>query len=213
MDKKKMLVGLCGRSGSGKGYVSELFAEIGIPSIDTDAVYRDMTGAAEELSPCMKELVERFGEKILAVDNSLNRAVMRELVFTGDTQALADLNRITHHHILKKTLEIADNLADNGAKIILIDAPLLFESGFDSMCTSSICVTAPESTVIRRIIRRDGISEEDARRRLATQKSVTELTEKADFIIVNDCEREILAQRIGECAEKLWSIYNETFAE
>lgn len=213
MDKKKMLVGLCGRSGSGKGYVSELFAEIGIPSIDTDAVYRDMTGATEELSPCMKELVERFGEKILAVDNSLNRAVMRELVFTGDTQALADLNHITHHHILKKTLEIADNLADNGAKIILIDAPLLFESGFDSMCASSICVTAPESTVIRRIIRRDGISEEDARRRLATQKSVTELTEKADFIIVNDCEREILAQRISECAEKLWSICNETFAE
>lgn len=202
-----MLVGLCGRSGSGKGYVSELFREIGIPAIDTDAVYRSMTSASDELSPCMKELVGRFGERIVADDNSLDRRVMRELVFGGDKQALEDLNHITHKHILEKTLEEAQKLADEGYEIILIDAPLLFESGFDAMCTCSICVTAPESTVLRRIMRRDGISEEDARRRLATQKSVAELTEKADFAIVNDCEREILLDRVKDCAGKLRKIY------
>ncbi len=60
-----VLVGLCGRSGSGKGYVSELFAEIGIPSVDTDAVYREMTSPSEMLSPCMKELAERFGREVV----------------------------------------------------------------------------------------------------------------------------------------------------
>lgn len=208
---RSMLVGLCGRSGSGKGYVSELFSEIGIPSIDTDAVYRNMTSAADELSPCMKELVGRFGEQIVAEDNSLDRRVMRELVFGGDRQALEDLNHITHKHILEKTMETAEELAANGFDIILIDAPLLFESGFDAMCACSICVTAPESTVLRRIMRRDGISEEDARRRLAAQKPVSELTEKADFEIVNDCEREILLKRVTDCAEVLRKIYSERY--
>lgn len=213
MGKQKMLVGLCGRSGSGKGYVSELFAEIGIPAIDTDAVYRQMTSAADELSPCMKELIDRFGEKVVAEDNSLDRKVMRELVFTGDGQALDDLNHITHKHILEKTTEIANELAENGAEIILVDAPLLFESGFDKMCTRSLCVIAPEATVLRRIMRRDGISEEDARRRLATQKSVAELTEKADYTIVNDCEREILMERITSVANELRKVYNENFVK
>lgn len=210
---KKMLVGLCGRSGSGKGYVSELFAEIGIPAIDTDSVYREMTGSADELSLCMKELVGRFGDKIVAEDNSLDRKVMRSLVFSGDQKALDDLNHITHKHILAKTMEYADDLAENGAEIILIDAPLLFESGFDKMCTRSICVIAPEATVLRRIMRRDGISEEDARRRLATQKSVTELTEKADFTIVNDCEREILMGRITKVADELRNVYKKEFVK
>ncbi len=213
MNNKAMLVGLCGRSGSGKGYVSELFAEIGIPAIDTDAVYREMTSASDKLSPCMNELVVRFGNKIVSKDNSLDRKVMRELVFSGDVQALDDLNQITHKHILAKTMEYADDLASKGASIILIDAPLLFESGFDRMCTRSVCVVAPEATVLRRIMRRDGISEEDARRRLATQKSVDELTEKSDFTIVNDCVREILVERIADCVKELRAVYNEEFVK
>ena len=164
-----VLVGLCGRSGSGKGYVSELFSEIGIPSIDTDAVYREMTSASEVLSPCMEELAKRFGDRVVSEDGSLNRSVMRELVFSGDSEALLDLNRITHRHILEKTMETAESLSNEGAEIILIDAPLLFESGFDSFCVCTVCVTAPEEKVIKRIMRRDGISEEDAKKRLRVQ--------------------------------------------
>ena len=202
-----VLVGLCGRSGSGKGYVSELFGEIGIPAIDTDAVYRELTAPAENLSPCMKELAERFGSAVVSSDGSLNRAEMRKLVFGEDSTALSDLNRITHRHILERTAEIAFELAMNGAVIILIDAPLLFESGFDRFCACTICVTAPEASVIRRIMRRDGISEEDAKNRLAHQKPVLELREKSDYEIVNDAEREVILERVKTISDKITAEY------
>ena len=206
-----MLVGLCGRSGAGKGYVSGIFGELGIPSVDTDRVYRDMTAPAEKLSVCMQALVDRFGPDVASADNSLNRAVMRSLVFSGDKQALADLNRITHALILEETNRIAAELYGNGAKIVLIDAPLLFESGFNEMCESVVCVTAPEETLIRRIIRRDGLSEEDAKKRLAVQKTVAELEDRSDFVISNDAEYETMVLRVKDCAEKLRLIREERY--
>ena len=206
-----MLVGLCGRSGAGKGYVSGIFGELGIPSVDTDKVYRDMTSPADTLSVCMKALVERFGPEAASPDNSLNRAVMRSLVFSGDKQALADLNRITHALILEETNRIAAELYENGAEIVLIDAPLLFESGFNEMCESVVCVTAPEETLIRRIIRRDGLGEEDAKKRLAVQKTVAELEDRSDFVISNDAEYETMVLRVKDCAEKLRLIREERY--
>ncbi len=212
--KKLMLVGLCGRSGSGKGYTAEIFAELGIPSIDTDLVYRKITGPSEALSECMSALVKHFGGRIVADDNSLNRAEMRSLVFgEGKSQNLAVLNSITHAFILKKTLEEAEKTAEYGKKIILIDAPLLFESGFDKLCVKNICVTADEKTLLRRILRRDGISEDEAKRRLATQKPVSELEELCDYVIENNCEREELARRVGHCADELRRVYEENFSE
>ncbi|MBQ7929496.1 MAG: dephospho-CoA kinase [Clostridia bacterium] len=206
-----MLVGLCGRSGAGKGYVSGIFGELGIPSVDTDRVYRDMTAPADELSVCMKALVERFGPEVASADNSLNRAVMRNLVFSGDKQALADLNRITHALILEETNRIAAELYENGAEIVLIDAPLLFESGFNEMCECVVCVTAPEETLIPRIIRRDGLGEEDAKKRLAVQKTVAELEDRSDFVISNDAEYEVILERVKDCAEHLRQIREERY--
>ena len=194
-----MLVGLCGRSGSGKGYVSALFSRRGIPSVDTDAVYRTMTGPADALSPCMIELRARFGDSVVSEDNSLNRAAMRALVFGGDAEALSDLNRITHHYILDETRRIADAHC-----AVLVDAPLLYESGFDAECARVVCVTAPEETIVARIMQRDGIGEADARRRLAAQKSVEELEGRADYVIVNDdCPKNELIRRVDAVADAL----------
>ncbi len=206
-----MLVGLCGRSGSGKGYVSAMFDQYGIPSIDTDAVYREMTSPTEHLSPCMAELVSRFGEQILADDNSLDRVVMRSLVFGEDKEALADLNSITHKHILARTAEIAGELYENGSRIVLIDAPLLYESGFDRQCETVICVTASEETVISRIMNRDGISRDAAMARLKTQISADELAVRADFVIANDCDKAELMRRVKSCADDLYRVYEENY--
>ena len=209
-----MLVGLCGRSGSGKGYIAKMFAEYGIPSVDTDAVYRRMTAPVSDrsaLSPCMNELIERFGEQILSSDLSLNRVVMRSLVFGGDTAALADLNRITHRHILEKTQETAEQLCRDGSPIVLIDAPVLYESGFDKMCERVVCVTAPEDVIVSRIMKRDGLSEEDARKRLASQKTREELEDRADYVIFNDDERPVLYERVKRCTESLREIRAELY--
>ena len=201
-----MLVGLCGRSGSGKGYIAKMFANSGIPSIDTDRVYRDITGPSGELSPCMKDLKERFGEAVVSHDGSLNRVVMRDLVFGPDSEeALKDLNRITHAHILERTMVEVDHLQENGADIILIDAPLLYESGFDKMCSAVVCVTAPEELLIERIMKRDNISREDAERRLRTQKNASELAERADYIIENNAEKDFLQGRVDRIIAELHS--------
>ena len=209
-----MLVGLCGRSGSGKGYIAKMFAEYGIPSVDTDAVYREMTSPADDrsiLSPCMNELIGRFGEQILAPDLSLNRAVMRALVFGGDKEALADLNRITHRHILEKTQETAEQFFRDGFPIVLIDAPVLYESGFDRMCERVVCVTAPEDVIVSRIMKRDGLSGEDAKKRLASQKTREELEDRADYVIFNDDERPVLYERVKRCTESLRAIRDEHY--
>lgn len=209
-----MLVGLCGRSGSGKGYIAKMFAEYGIPSVDTDAVYRVMTSPAEDrsmLSPCMNELIARFGEQILSADLSLNRAVMRSLVFGGDREALADLNRITHRHILEKTQETAEQYFRDGSPIVLIDAPVLYESGFDRMCERVVCVTAPEDVIVSRIMKRDGLSEEDAKKRLASQKTREELEDRADYVIFNDDERPVLYERVKRCTESLHAVRAEHY--
>ena len=209
-----MLVGLCGRSGSGKGYIAKMFAEYGIPSVDTDAVYRGMTSSVPDktmLSTCMTELVGRFGEQILADDLSLNRPVMRNLVFGGDTDALTDLNRITHRHILADTQSAAEQFYRDGFPIVLIDAPVLYESGFDKMCDCVVCVTAPEDVIVSRIMKRDGLSEADAKRRLASQKTREELEGRADFVISNDDERPVLYERVKHCTESLQTIRSERY--
>lgn len=185
--KETVWIGLCGRSGSGKGYVGSIFAALGVPVIDTDAVYRLMSGPAHTPTECMTELVSAFGERILNPDNSLNRRAMADIVFApdGDT-ARAQLNRITHAHILRETKRLAQVYADEGCRFVLIDAPLLFESGFDALCRYTVCVTAPDSVCVKRITARDGITEEEARRRLSAQIPAEELAKRCDYVIVND---------------------------
>lgn len=180
-------IGLCGRSGSGKGYVSGIFAEMGVPVIDTDAVYRRISGPADSPTECMTELAHAFGEQILKADNSLNRRAMADIVFAPDGAAARErLNRITHSHILRESRRMAQAYADKGYRFVLIDAPLLFESRFDAMCRYTVCVTAPDSVCIKRITERDGITEEEALRRLSAQIPAEELTQRCDYAIVND---------------------------
>ncbi len=208
MEKRSapVLVGLCGRSGAGKGYVSRLFLDAGIPAVDTDAVYRKMTSACEdgELSPCMEELISHFGDCVRCADNSLNRRVLRGLVFgEGNEENLRVLNEITHRHILLETEREAKRLFGEGYSVVLIDAPVLFESGFDRFCSAVVCVVADDELSVRRIMERDGLDRHSAELRLKSQLSAEELREKSDFVIENNTEKDILIQRINEVAAEL----------
>lgn len=181
------IIGLCGRSGSGKGYVCERFWRLGIPCIDTDAVYRELTAPGAEMSELTRELAGTFGSAVVRPDNSLDRSVLADIVFGGaDKSALESLNAISHKHILARTDELLAQYERQGMSLAVVDAPVLFESGYDAKCDITVCVTAPEEKRIRRIMRRDGIDEDSARRRLAAQKDDSELAVLCDEIIVND---------------------------
>lgn len=179
------IIGLCGRSGSGKGYVCERLRAMGIPCIDADAVYRRMTAPSTVRGPLVNELVRAFGEKVAADDNSLDRKALGEIVFS-DPEALKRLDRIAHAYILKEIRNILNGYEKDGFEIAAVDAPVLFESGFDSECDVTVCVSASEEKRVQRIMRRDGISEETARKRLASQRGDAELRSLCDAVIVND---------------------------
>ena len=132
------VIGLCGGSGSGKGAVSRIFAEIGIPSIDTDAVYRRMTLSD---SPCMRALAAEFGKEIINSLGGLDRARLASIVF-NDPSRLKTLNKIAHSFILDETRRRLAEYSDEGFPAAVVDAPVLFESGFDKECDEIICVLA-----------------------------------------------------------------------
>ena len=99
---------------------------------------------------------------------------------------MSKLNEITHKHIKRETEKILAENERNGAIATAVDAPVLFESGFDRMCDVTMCVTAPSELKIKRIMERDGITREKAMSRLASQLTDDELRARCDIEIVND---------------------------
>lgn len=178
-------IGLCGSSGSGKGYVCKKFKAYGVEYIDTDKVYRDIAVGGSE---CVNELCSYFGEGILSEDGTLNRKELSKRVFEGDNAAehLKVLNEITHKYIRYETVRILEENESKGVIATIIDAPVLFESGFDDMCDVTVCVTAPTELKIKRILKRDNIPLEKAKARLQSQLPDSILREKCDYEIIND---------------------------
>ena len=138
------------------------------------------------------------------VSGGIDRRALAAVVF-HDRNKLAELNRITHKEILSVLGEWAKRAEDQGITAILIDAPLLFESGFDRECDFTIAVTAPLDTRIQRIVSRDGITEEQARERIAAQLSDEELSRRADITVSNGEDMATLEKEIG----RILSIINE----
>lgn len=195
------ILGLCGGSGSGKGSVCKYFALYGIPSIDTDAIYHKITSAP---SPCVLRLCERFGEEILNEAGGLNRRALAKVVFSDGTgQSAKELNTITHGFVLDEVRKIIASYAAKGVRAVIVDAPMLFESGFDRECHKIICVTADTNIRIARILLRDGISYEDAQRRIRAQLSDEELRARCDYNIVNEGSLEDLESQVCDIINQI----------
>ena len=197
-----IIIGLCGGSGSGKGTVCSFFAELGLSVIDTDKVYHEMTSS---YSPCLLELVDRFGEGIFN-NGHLDRNALRKLVFDCDDAEVnrRDLNSITHRHILVKTKELIEKAKANSAIGVIIDAPLLFESGFNTICDICVAVIADESIRIKRIMKRDGIREVDAISRIRSQIPDSELANMCDYTICNNEDVDTLKSDVNALFAKIF---------
>ncbi|MBQ7152352.1 MAG: dephospho-CoA kinase [Clostridia bacterium] len=181
------IIGLTGPTGAGKGLAGSFFEKAGIPVIDTDAVYHDLLVPP---SVCLDEIVGTFGPAFLNGDGSLNRPLLASYVFDKDAPDRKDrqktLNEIAHRHILARVKEMILDAEHDHIKGICIDAPLLFESGFDKICDHVVAVLAPQKTRLERIIRRDGIDHEKAKERMEAQQEDGYYEKRSDFVIVND---------------------------
>lgn len=200
-------IGLTGGSGAGKGLVSEIFSDFGVPSIDTDAVYREIVSYN---SPCMKELREHFGDRIANENGSLNRAAMSEMVFApGAYDELNTLNRITHKYILDECRVQLAIFSESGYKMAIVDAPQLYESGFASSCDHVIAVIAHPELRIMRIMERDSIDRDRALARIEAQNSDDFFESHADFIIYNNGSVDSLRYQIDDIIKEISGEKNE----
>jgi dephospho-CoA kinase len=173
------IIGLCGRSGSGKGSFCKIAAKNGIKVIDCDVVYKELVSKPSE---CLFEIAKHFGSDAIK-DQSLNREYLAEIVFS-DKSKLILLNEITHKYIRAEVNKI---LADaNDDDIIILDAPTLFESGIDEICDTVIGILASDTACAERITLRDGISTEKALSRLSNQLTNDFIIEHSDIVVYNE---------------------------
>ncbi len=180
-----VILGLTGPSGAGKGALAAAMKKYNVPHLDTDAIYHELLIPP---SPCLDALVTAFGTSILRADGSLDRAELAAIVFAPNAPAarLTTLNTVTHSFILAETRRRIAAAREAGKPAVLVDAPLLYESGFDAECDAVIAVIAPRKIRLARIMARDRITQEAAALRLDAQKDDAFYTERADFVVIND---------------------------
>lgn len=197
------VIGITGGSGAGKGIVSAAFAGQGIPVLDCDRVAREVVSPG---SPCLAELAAAFGSDILDAGGALKRSLLAERAFS-DKERLKLLNSITHRHILSRCEDWLSGREAEGKAVAAVDAPQLFESGFDKRCDAVVSVIADENIRLERIMRRDGISERKARDRLRSQYPDSFFIENSHYVLENNGSPEQLAARAVELAAKIYNSY------
>ncbi len=182
-------VGLTGGIASGKTTVSALFAALGVPVIDSDAIARDIVAPGE---PALQAIVARFGAGVLQGDGHLDRRRLRSQVF-ADPDARRDLEAITHPAI---RAEMDRRSAAAGGDYQILAIPLLVEGGGRGRVDRVLVVDCPEDLQRQRVMARDGSSEAEARAMIAAQAGREVRLAVADDVIVNAGDRAALRERV-----------------
>ena len=193
-----MTVGITGRSGCGKSTVTECFRSRGIPAADADQLSREILQPG---SPVLAQLARQFGPDILE-DGVLNRQRLADRAFAtaGGKQAL---DAITHPAIAAGIRAARDAARQAGSPLFVIDGAVLVGSVIDGQWDRLVVVTAPYETSVGRIVQRDGIRPEMARRRLDAQIPEEQLTARADIVLTNDGTRDQLRRQAEALVDRL----------
>ena len=177
--KQPLRIGLTGGIASGKSTVAEMFADLGVPVIDTDIIAREVVQPGE---PALNEICERFGSQVINTDGELDRDALRNLIFS-DTVARHDLEAILHPRIGTETRRQS---AAAAGPYQLIVVPLLTGSQLIQFVNKILVVDCDEDIQIQRLIARDAETIDQAQRILSAQASRKERLKIADDVIRND---------------------------
>ncbi|SEC78688.1 dephospho-CoA kinase [Streptomyces sp. 2231.1] len=190
-------VGLTGGIGAGKSEVSRLLVEHGAVLIDADRIAREVVAPG---TPGLTAVAEAFGEDVLAADGSLDRPRLGSIVF-ADPEKLALLNSIVHPLVGARSQELEAAAADDA--VVIHDVPLLTENGLAPLYDVVVVVDATPETQLDRLVRLRGMTEDDARARMAAQASREQRREIADIVIDNDVPLDALRKRVAEVWDDL----------
>lgn len=190
-------VGLTGGIGSGKSEVSKRLAAHGAIVIDADRIAREVV---EPGTPGLARVVEEFGPEVLRADGSLDRQRLGSIVF-ADPERLAALNAIVHPLVAARAAELQEAAPDDA--IVVYDVPLLVENNLAGQYEVVIVVDAADEIRVDRLTRLRGMSEADAKARIAAQATREDRLRVADIVIVNEGTLEELQARVDEVWEEL----------
>lgn len=193
-----MLVwGLTGNIACGKSAVEAILRQRGLPVLDADQIARDIVEPGE---PALQEIEAAFGQGVLLPDGRLDRPALGAIVF-GDPEARERLEAITHPRIIGRTMEHLAELTAEGHPLAIVSAALMIESGSYRNYAGLAVVTCPEDLQLARLCRRDGLSEEDARQRIASQRPQADKTALADVVFDNAGSLDELQQAVLDWLE------------
>ncbi|MGI2173897.1 dephospho-CoA kinase [Shewanella ulleungensis] len=190
MINKRFVVGLTGGIASGKTTVANLFAAYGIQLVDADVIAREVV---QKGSKGLTIITEHFGNEILLPDGQLDRAALRSKVFNNEAQRLW-LNSLLHPMIRQTMLEQVNT--STSAYVIMV-VPLLFENQLDSLVTTTLVVDISPELQISRTMQRDGVSLQQVEHILASQMSRQQRIDKADHIIDNQGDINLLRSQVA----------------
>lgn len=189
---EQMIIGLTGSIATGKSTVANMLKERGIPVVDADEVARIVV---EKGRPALQKIVEAFGEEVLLEDGTLNRPALGNIIF-NDTEARNTLNAIMHPAIREEMESQKAYHIQNEEPIIIMDIPLLFENRLTETVDRVVVVTVDEGTQLHRLMKRNDLTEEEAKARIQSQIPIQEKVQRADDLIDNSSTLEKTEEQV-----------------
>lgn len=196
-----MIIGLTGSIASGKSTVSKMLQEKGYPIVDADIVAREVVEPGTETLAKIEAL---FGPEVIREDGSMNREKVGALIFS-DPAKRKQLNDIIHPAIRAEMLRQKNEFIAEGHNTVIMDIPLLFESKLQHFVDKILVVSVTEENQLSRLMERNGLSEKDARARIASQLPMFVKEEGADAVIYNNGSVEQAAHQLDKILEQ-WKI-------
>ena len=179
---KPYVIGLTGGIGCGKTEAAKYLESLGAARFDADEVSRALTAPGGEALPAIRE---RFGDEVFLPDGALDRAVLGRLVF-GSAPHRRALEAIIHPLVQRRMLEMLDAAAAEGKAVVILDVPLLFETGMDALCDETWALWLEREMQISRIAARDGLTRAEAEARIDSQMSAEQRNARATHAINTD---------------------------
>ena len=185
-------IAITGGAGTGKSTVARMFKELGAEVLDADAIAREAVAVGE---PAWQELRRLYGEDYFHADGTLNRSRLAQLVF-ADPEERRRLDELIHPRVEAELQARVAELARRGAALVLVEVPLLFETGREAAFDRVIVVAAPEALQIRRLRGRDRRGEAEIRGILEAQWPLADKVARADYVVDNGETRRNTQQQV-----------------
>ncbi|KAA6481748.1 dephospho-CoA kinase [Bacillus swezeyi] len=195
-----LVIGLTGGIASGKSTVAHMFQQCGITVVDADVIAKE---AVEQGMPAYRDIVSVFGDGILLETGDIDRKKLGEIVFTNEEKRM-QLNEIVHPEVRKTMIIQRDEAIQAGEQFVILDIPLLYESGLEHLTDKVIVVWVPKELQLKRLMKRNHLNEDEALNRIHAQFSLDEKKKKADAVIDNSGSLKDTEKRLHQLLDT-WS--------